>query len=323
MISRLYPRFRQTIHSIALGLAVTTLSLAFVSQGRADEAMTLRLWQADAPLANGDQGKDIPTAIVYLPESDTPTGAIVIFPGGGYGNLAMDHEGHQIARWANQIGMAGIIVSYRHQGRGYSHPAPMLDAQRAIRLTRSRAQEWNIDPNRVGVIGFSAGGHLATTVLTHFDSGDASASDPVDRLSCRPDFGIVSYAVIALGESFTHTGSQRNLLGSEADPELIKLLSNEKQVTAETPPCFVWHTAEDPVVAAENSLRFYSALVKAGTASELHIFPKGRHGIGLGKGIAGAEQWPLLAEAWLGRLSTTQPAQAAAKTSDVKPPEKN
>lgn len=265
------------------------------------EPFTLSLWDEGAPESKGTEPKDVPTAIVYLPKTQKPCGAIVILPGGGYGNLAMDHEGHQIARWANGMGMAGVIVSYRHRGRGYGHPVPMLDAQRAIRLTRAKAKEWNIDSDRVGVLGFSAGGHLATTVLTKFDSGTKDAADVVDRESCRPDFGVVCYAVIAFGESFTHKGSQRNLLGKDADEELVRLMSNEKQVSKETPPCFVWHTAEDKVVPAENSLRFYSALVDNGVSAELHIFPKGRHGIGLGKAIVGANQWPGLCQAWLER----------------------
>lgn len=272
------------------------------------EPLTLPLWDESAPQSAGSEPKDVPTAIVYLPESGKAAGAIVILPGGGYGALAIDHEGHQIARWANEMGMAGVIVSYRHRGRGYGHPVPMLDAQRAIRLTRSKAKEWNIDPHRVGVLGFSAGGHLATTVLTKFDSGAEEAVDPVDRESCRPDFGVVCYAVIALGEPFTHKGSQRNLLGKAPDDELVRLMSNEKQVRSATPPCFVWHTAEDRVVPAENSLRFYSALVENGVSAELHVFPEGRHGIGLGKTIEGANQWPQLCRRWLERnaFSTTK-----------------
>jgi acetyl esterase/lipase len=273
----------------------------------AGEPRTFRLWEGNAPGATGSEDKDVPSVIVYLPEGQAkPTAAIVICPGGGYGNLAMDHEGHQIAKWANDMGIAGVILSYRHRKRGYGHPAPMLDAQRALRLTRSHSKDWNIDPERVGVLGFSAGGHLTTTVLTHFDDGQSDATDPVDRLSCRPDFGIVCYAVIAFGEDFTHRGSQKNLLGEEADVDLIRSLSNEKQVTDRTPPCFVWHTAEDKSVPAENSLRFYSALVQHGVPAELHIFPEGRHGIGLGKEIAGANQWPNLCEKWLQRLGLVQ-----------------
>jgi acetyl esterase/lipase len=266
----------------------------------------------------GKSEKDIPTLTAYLPEGQSgPTGAIVIFPGGGYGTLAIDHEGHQIARWANRMGMAGIIVSYRHRGRGYGHPAPMLDAQRAIRLTRHRAEEWNIDPNKVGVIGFSAGGHLATTVLTHFDDVEAgqSESDEIDQLSCRPDFGIVCYAVIAFKQGHTHRGSQRNLLGEDPDPELITWLSNERQVTADTPPCFVWHTAEDKVVPAENSLQFYSALVRNEVSAELHIFARGRHGIGLGQDTPGADQWPTLCRRWLERNGFKHPENTVTVSS--------
>ncbi|GAB5406465.1 MAG: alpha/beta hydrolase [Aureliella sp.] len=282
--------------------ALLTLAVATAAQPQliAAEPQPLRLWQGDAPGAVGNTDDDTPTITMYLPESDKPTAALVIFPGGGYGHLAIGHEGHEIAQWANSVSMAGIIVSYRHRKRGYAHPAPMLDAQRAIRTVRARAEEWNIDPTKVGVIGFSAGGHLATTVLTHFDSGKTDG-DAIDQQSCRPDFGIVSYAVIAFDEPFTHRGSQRNLLGKDASPELVESLSNEKQVTKETPPCFVWHTAEDKVVPAENSLRFYSALTKVGSPSELHVFPRGRHGIGLAKDFPGANAWPNLARDWLVR----------------------
>jgi acetyl esterase/lipase len=292
-------------------LTMLALSVGLLNNSRdkltAAEPHTIRLWDGDAPGAVGQAEQDIPTAIVYLPENATQaTGAIVILPGGGYGHLAMDHEGHQIAQWANKLGLAGVIVSYRHRSRGYGHPAPMLDAQRAIRLTRQRASAWNIDPNKVGVLGFSAGGHLTTTVLTHFDAGQSTAADPVDQLSCRPDFGVVCYAVVALGESFTHKGSQKNLLGDNASPELIQSLSNEKQVSERTPPCFVWHTQEDTAVPVQNSLAFYSALVQAKVPAELHVFPAGKHGIGLGASVPGASQWPALCHAWLKRLNVAQ-----------------
>ncbi len=285
-------------------LSIDAVSIGQEADSNSSEPQTLRLWeQGDAPGALGNEEKDVPTITLYLPKpSSKPTPALVIFPGGGYGHLAIDHEGHQIAKWANDIGMVGIIVSYRHRNRGYGHPAPMLDAQRAIRLTRAKAKDWNVNPQKIGVIGFSAGGHLTTTVLTHFDSGEPRQLDPIDQVSCRPDFGIVCYAVIAFDEAYTHKGSQRNLLGDDPHPDLVKHLSNEKQVTNQTPPCFVWHTAEDKVVPAENSLRFFSALVTAGVPAELHIFPKGRHGIGLGADFPGANQWPDLAENWMKRM---------------------
>jgi acetyl esterase/lipase len=280
--------------------ALVGIFVCWMSTASAIEPQTLRLWEADAPNATGKEDKDIPTVIVYLPEGKQQTvPALMICPGGGYGGLAVDHEGHQIAKWANEMGMAGIIVLYRHRGRGYGHPNPLLDAQRAIRLTRHHAEAWKIDPKRVGMIGFSAGGHLTSTVLTHFDSGRSDATDAIDRQSSRPDFGILCYPVIALGESYTHLGSQKNLLGASPSEELVKELSNEKRVTAETPPTFLWHTAEDKVVAAENSLRFYSSMVTAGVKGELHVFPFGRHGLGLAAGHSGAQQWPELCKNWL------------------------
>ncbi len=294
--------------SLLLSIACGTLDqIALESVACGAEPQTVPLWEGGAPGALGSDEKDIPTAMVYLPaKASGPTGAIVICPGGGYGHLAMDHEGHQIAAWANDMGLAGIIVSYRHRGRGYGHPTPLLDAQRAIRMTRQNAPLWNIDPDKVGVLGFSAGGHLVTTVLTHFDAGNPSAKDTIDKQSCRPDFGIVCYAVIALGEEFTHAGSMKNLLGENPVPELVKSLSNEKQVTAETPPCFVWSTAEDKAVPVENSLRFVSALATAGVPVELHVFPEGRHGVGLGADIPGAKQWPHLCHDWLRRLNVAK-----------------
>ncbi len=281
------------------------LSCVLVNPGRTNAAdpFTVRLWDGDAPNATGSEPKDVPTAIIYLPETQKEmVPALVILPGGGYGGLAIDHEGHQIARWANGMGMAGIIVQYRHRGRGYGFPNPMVDAERAIRMTRHRAAEWKIDPKRVGLIGFSAGGHLCSSVLTHFDLGISNATDPIDRQSSRPDYGILCYPVIALGESFTHVGSQKNLLGESPAPELVRSMSNEKQVSAMTPPTFLWHTAEDKVVAAENSLRFYSSMVTAGVPGELHVFPIGRHGLGLAANDVGASQWPELCKNWLKQI---------------------
>ena len=260
---------------------------------------TVPLWSGAAPLAQGDAPKDRPRLWLYLPNDPGPHPAIVICPGGGYGTLAMDHEGHQIARWLGGQGLACFILEYRHRGRGYGHPAPLLDVQRAIRLVRHRHKEWRVDPKLVGVIGFSAGGHLVSTVSTHFDSGDPNASDPVDRQSCRPDFAILCYPVISLVESYTHRGSRRNLLGKDPDPRLVEELSNERRVTKETPPTFLWHTQEDKAVPVQNSLAYYSALTKHGVPAELHVFPRGRHGLGLARNVEGARAWPSLCEAWL------------------------
>ncbi len=195
---------------------------------------------------------------------------------------------------------------YRHRGKGnagkgYGHPQPMLDAQRAIRLLRFQAQRRNIDPQRIGVLGFSAGGHLASTVATHFDDGDARANDndPIARVSCRPDFAILCYAVIGMGKPFAHAGSQRNLLGKDADQALIDSLSNETQVSPQTPPTFLFHTSADTVVPAENALQFYRACLRHKVPCEMHLFEKGRHGVGLASDIPGTKHWPGLCLDWM------------------------
>jgi len=260
------------------------------------------LWPDGAPGAKGEADGDKPTLTLYLPPADKATGAsIVICPGGGYGHLAMDHEGHQIGQWLNSFGVAGFIVAYRHRnsGAGYSHPAPIQDAQRAIRTVRSRAKDWGVDPNRIGVLGFSAGGHLASTAATHFNESFCQPRDAIDRVSARPDFAVLVYPVIAFGEPFSHTGSQRNLLGADADASLVEKFSNEKQVTPQTPPTFLIHTWEDRGVPAENSIAFYLALRKANVPAEMHIFLKGPHGFGLGQKLDGASAWPGLCRKWM------------------------
>lgn len=266
----------------------------------AAEPKTELLWPKGAPGALGEAAKDKPTLIIYLPEKEKATGAaVVICPGGGYGGLAMDHEGHDIAKWLNSFGVAGFICDYRHRGKGYGHPAPLQDAQRAIRTVRARGPEFGVDPARIGILGFSAGGHLASTAATHFDKGVAGSEDPIERVGCRPDFAVLCYAVIAFNEEYTHKGSQNNLLGADAPADLIKGLSNEKQVTAETPPTFLWHTNEDNGVPPENSIYFYLALRKAKVPAELHIFERGRHGLGLAPGMPAVSTWPKSCEEWL------------------------
>lgn len=264
------------------------------------EPQTQLLWPNGAPDALGDESKDKPTLLSYLPDADKATGAaVVICPGGGYGGLAIDHEGHDIAKWFNSFGVAGFILDYRHRGKGYGHPAPLQDAQRAIRTVRANAAQWNVNPQRIGVMGFSAGGHLASTAGTHYDAGEAGSADPIQRTACRPDFMILCYGVLAFGESFTHKGSQRNLLGADADQELIRSLSNEKQVTPDTPPTFLFHTDEDRAVPPENSLAFYLAMRRAKVPAELHIFRLGRHGLGLARDTQGTRTWPVCCEAWM------------------------
>jgi acetyl esterase/lipase len=272
--------------------------MAIATAATAADPKTELLWPKGAPGSLGEEAKDKPTLIIYLPEK--PKGAgIVICPGGGYGGLAMDHEGHQIGRWLNEHGIAGFICDYRHRGKGYGHPAPLQDAQRAIRTVRSRAKEFGVDPTKIGILGFSAGGHLASSAVTHFDAGKADAEDEIERASCRPDFGVLCYPVIAFDQPFTHKGSQTNLLGKDASAELIASMSSEKQVTDQTPPCFLWHTTEDKGVPPENSIAFYSALIAHKVPAELHIFEKGRHGVGLGKDVPGTAAWPAACIAWL------------------------
>lgn len=238
------------------------------------------LWPNGAPGALGNEDKDKPTVTGYLPDAGRASGTgIVICPGGGYGGLAQ-HEGRDYALWLNAHGVAGFVLKYRLGSHGYRHPVMLHDAARAIRLVRSQASQWNVNPKCIGVMGSSAGGHLASTLLTHFDSGAPDASDPVERESSRPDFGVLCYAVITMG-TYTHLGSRNNLLGNDPDPALVWLLSNELQVTPNTPPCFVWHTFEDKAVPVENSLNFAAALRRAGVPFDLHIYTRGQHGIGL------------------------------------------
>jgi len=280
----------------------TVLAVSASAQRAAASHEVELLWPEGAPGAKGSAGGDKPKLTIYLPPKQKATGAaVVICPGGGYGGLAMDHEGHQIAEWLNSLGVAGFILEYRHRnsGAGYGHPAPLQDAQRAVRMVRSKAGECNIDPNRIGILGFSAGGHLASTAGTHFDKGNSEAKDPIDRVSCRPDFMVLLYPVISLGESFAHKGSGRNLLGDNPEPKLLDYLSNEKQVTPQTPPTFLVHTYEDKVVPAENSIYFYLALRKAKVPAEMHLYQKGRHGFGLGKTVGAASSWPLRCAEWM------------------------
>jgi len=263
---------------LPIGL-MTALLTTF--QVLAQDPQPVHLWADAAPGALGTADKDVPTLTPFLPKPELATGAaLVICPGGGYGGLA-GHEGKDYALWLNTQGIAGFVLKYRLGSGGYRHPVMLGDAARAVRLVRARAGEWKIDPKRVGIMGSSAGGHLASTLLTHFDAGDASASDVIERQSSRPDVGILCYAVISMGPN-THGGSKANLLGNNPSAELVKLLSNELQVTAQTPPCFLWHTWEDSAVKVENTLEFATAMRRAGVRFDLHIYEKGGHGMGLG-----------------------------------------
>jgi acetyl esterase/lipase len=253
------------------------------------------LWPEGVPGARGTNDHDVPTITTFLPKGDVPANgsAMVIFPGGAYAGLA-GHEGKGYADWFVTNGITAFVVKYRLGTHGYRHPSMLNDAARSVRWVRAHAAEYKIDPKRVGVIGSSAGGHLASTLLTHFDSGKPDASDAVEQQSSRPDLGILCYAVISMGPN-THRGSKNNLLGDKPDEELVKNLSNETQVTRETPPCFIWHTWEDKAVKVENSLDFAYAMQRAGVPFDLHVYQKGAHGIGLGKN----HPWPTDCIFWL------------------------
>ncbi len=279
-----------------LAMILGWLSSPVFSQQTASEPPWTLLWEKGAPGALSDGEADKPALRIYLPEKAKAVGTgIVVCPGGGYGTLALGHEGQQIAEWLNSLGIAAFVLRYR-LGPRYHHPAPLQDAQRAIRYVRMHADTFGIAADHIGIWGFSAGGHLASTAGTHFDAGNPEAPDPIDRVSCRPDFMILAYPVISLATEYAHAGSRRNLLGNAPDPKLVENLSNERMVTPQTPPTFLFHTNEDKGVPAENSVLFYLALRKAGVPAEIHIYERGNHGVGL------APKDPVLST-WSGRLA--------------------
>jgi len=277
---------------------VLVLSALLMAAGRLDAQQAAPLWPGGAPGALGSAAEDRPVMTHYPAPAPNGT-AVIVFPGGGYARLAMDHEGVQVARWLNSIGVTAFVAEYR-LGPKYHHPAPLQDAQRAIRTVRARAAELGIDPARIGVLGFSAGGHVASTTGTHFADADPAAADAIDRVSSRPDFMILAYPVITMQTSFTHRGSLTNLLGERPDPALVWQLSSEKQVSPETPPTFLFHTADDAGVPVENSLFFFQALRNAGVPAEMHVYETGRHGVGLAPTDPVLSTWPERARAWMG-----------------------
>jgi acetyl esterase/lipase len=298
---------------VLAGVMGVVVMVAFGDIAAADEAgeqahPVMPLWPAGVPGAVGsDPVLDVPTITAWLAAPEKATGAsVVVCPGGGYGMLADQHEGKEVAEWLNSLGVSAFVLKYR-LGPRYHHPAMIHDASRAIRTVRAGAAKWKLDPKRIAIMGFSAGGHLASTAATHFDAGKADAADPIERVSSRPDRVILVYPVVALATPFGHSGSLRNLLGENPSQELVESLSNERQVTKETPPAFLAHTNADSGVPAENSILFALALRKAGVPVELHLFERGQHGLGLGTGakqfkIAGDpafQEWPKLCAIWL------------------------
>ena len=262
---------------------------------------SITLWANGAPGALGADSTDTPILTPYLPPAGTANGTgVVIFPGGGYQHLSMQKEGSDIANWLAGAGVTTFVVRYR-LGPRYRHPTMLGDAQRAIRTVRARAAEWNVDPRRLGVIGFSAGGHLASTTGTHFDAGNPASADPIERANARPDFMLLIYPVITMRDSITHGGSRRNLIGADAAPELVRLLSNETQVSRETPPTFIVHSTDDKAVPVENALLFYQALKRNAVPAELHVFEHGGHGFGLAPSDPVLSAWTTICEAWMRR----------------------
>lgn len=288
-------------------LLVTTLSLvlfpcAALAQNTGpilQEPQTIPLWQGRAPGALGDAPEDVPTLTIYMPPSTNgPMTAVIVAPGGGYRALSMNKEGRIPATYLNSLGIAAFVLKYR-LGPKYQHPIELGDMQRAIRTLRSRASEWHLAPDRIGVMGFSAGGHLASTASTQFDRGNAASADAIDRAGSRPDFAILGYPVISLSEPWTHQGSRTMLLGENADIALARRLSTDTLVTADTPPTFLFHTNADTAVPVENSVYYFLALRKARVPAEMHIFKDGAHGAGMPMNDAALSEWPKVLANWM------------------------
>ena len=287
-------RIAAVVPCVVMALAMTRPAVAEVPATGTE----IRLWSGAVPYATGSGPEDTPALTVYRPVPGTATGAaFIVLPGGGYRGRAA-HEGEPIARWLNSVGVTAFVARYRVSP--YRHPAPATDAARAIQYVRAHATEWRLDPARVGILGFSAGGHLASTAATQFVDGQPDATDPIARVSSRPDLAILIYPVITFtDEPFVHKGSRTNLLGPVATPEQMAALSSERRVTNRTPPVFLIHTTGDTGVPPENSLLFVQAMRQAGVEVELHLYEGGRHGFGLGEKEGPIATWPVLAGLWL------------------------
>ena len=284
---------------VALVLVAFRLAAAQPPPPILQEPQTMLLWPDGAPGALGQDDRDKPAITVYMPPNTTgPMTAVIIAPGGSYARLSMNNEGRAPANYLNSLGIAAFVLRHR-LGPQYHHPIELGDAQRAIRTVRARAAEWHIAPDRIGMMGFSAGGHLASSASTHFDRGNPGAADPIDRVSSRPDFAILGYPVISFVEPWTHQGSKTNLLGEHPDPALARSLSSETQVSASTPTTFIYHTNADAVVPVENAVAYFLALRKAGVSAEMHVFRNGPHGTGLAQQDPALAEWPRLLANWL------------------------
>ena len=285
--------------TLMLALALTAAQAQALPPLPITDGQVIPLWSGAAPGAQGPDESDIPALTVYLPRTTNPqTPAMIICPGGSYRNLASNHEGRQVAGYLNSMGITAFVLRSR-LGPRYHHPIELGDAQRAIRTVRSHASEWRLDPTRIGIVGFSAGGHLAMSASTLFDSGSPTAVDPIDRIGSRPDIVVLGYPVISMTAPWTHAGSKTNLLGPDADPDVARRLSGEHAVTKDTPATFIFQTNEDRVVTAENSLHYFLALRQAGVPAELHVFERGPHGVGLANNDPALAPWSSLMANWL------------------------
>ncbi len=294
---------------------------------RASEAVEL-LWPKGAPGAKDTTAESKPSLTIFPADEKKAMGtSVIICPGGGYDHLAIDKEGYQVAKWLNTLGVAAFVLKYRVSP--YRHPIEMNDAKRAMRYVKANAKRFKIDPARIGIVGFSAGGHLASTVATHYDDGDAAAPDTIDRQGCKPYFQVLGYPVITMEGPYAHGGSRANLLGTSPIPEDLFYLSNEKQVTAKTPAAFLVHASDDPGVLVDNSLIYRDSLASHGVAAQTKFYSHGPHGFGLANGVAGAPDlpeiatWPGICATWMterGYLSpSTAIAAPAAATMSTRP----
>ncbi|MGB6199681.1 MAG: alpha/beta hydrolase [Candidatus Acidiferrales bacterium] len=295
---------------------------AAAPSGASADTRSVVLWPNGAPGALTGGGElDVPKLDIYLPATNPTKTGVIICPGGGHQHLSLQKEGSDVAAWLNARGVAGFVLHYR-LGPRYHYPAPFEDVTRAMRYVRANAAALGIDPKHIGVMGFSAGGSLASIISTHYDAGSPDSTDPIEKLSSRPDFSILCYAVISMHEEITHASSRLNLLGPNPDLKLVNLLSSEDHVTADTPPAFLYHTASDQTVPVINSVLYFEALKKAGVPGELHIFESGPHGTGLGQNIPGLPalaEWPTLLANWMRANGWMETDTTAAPATGVKP----
>ncbi|MBT9332454.1 alpha/beta hydrolase [Paracidobacterium acidisoli] len=296
-----YSKAARFLLAALLAVSLMPFTRAFArsapQEATAGTPRAIYLWPNGAPGALGDTEVDKPRMYVFLPAKRSTSAAILVIPGGGYAHVAIGHEGFQIAQWLNAQGMAAFVLDYRVAP--YHYPVEINDGRRAMRLIRAHAAEYGVDPNRLGVWGFSAGGHLASSLGTHCEEKNVTATDTTDAESCKPNFMVLSYPVISMELPEAHAGSRMNLLGPDVDPKLEHEYSNQFAVTAQTPPTFLFATTKDPTVPVENSLDFYRALERAGVPSELHIYDYSNHGCGLCGSIIPLSTWPLLLRNWL------------------------